>query len=56
MWGKQLQTLSTNRFSLKNKIFAYDNITKTAFINQGIGVIVLEKKEAKTFADTGKFF
>ncbi len=35
---------------------ARDDITKTAFINQGIGVTVLEKKEAAAFADTGKIF
>ncbi len=50
------QILSANNLSLKNKVFANDDITKTAFINQGIAVTVLEKKEAALFEKSGKVF
>lgn len=41
---------------LKNKIFANDDITKAAFIEQGLAVSVLEKSVAKGFAQRRKVF
>ncbi len=48
--------LYTKGIELTNKIFANDDITKTTFIEQGLAVSVLEKSEARGFAERKKIF
>lgn len=48
--------LMTKGIELKNRVFANDDITKGAFIEQGAAVSVLEKSEAKGYEKQGKIF
>jgi len=48
--------LKERGMELQNRIFANDDITKSAFIEQGLAVSVLEKSEAKGYAQRQKAF
>jgi DNA-binding transcriptional LysR family regulator len=48
--------LKERGMELQNKIFANDDITKAAFIEQGLAVSVLEKSEANDYAQRQKAF
>ena len=48
--------LKERGMELQNKIFANDDITKAAFIEQGLAVSVLEKSEANGYAQRQKAF
>lgn len=53
----QVRSVLDNRgIELTHKVFANDDVTKYAFIDQGIAVSVLEKHEGQSFAKRKKVF
>ena len=51
-----LSFLRKGGMDLENRIFANDDITKAAFVDQGLAVSVLEKSEANGYAQREKVF